>query len=283
MAFCPSASPSPKGVRDAGIDIDAVAESLHTGPVPSKIDKPLEFIQPLTQLLIDKLNTLAPAKRDSAAIRKLQEVNLKLNAAKAKLRQAGIPTTPERSRDARSQVPLPDERQTHPTPELEADENLLVGPGSVGSVAVPGSDSGNTSTKRSAAALGASSKKKAKTLTQRSLPTMFSQEAPKSADQVPPVQPEYNPDECLEPKAPSLRSYPLTGTSVPSIKKWMDSFPVETQQMAKKILELLKEKRYSKERLQTAVTQYGIPIGDVMKLTPNSLQSVVSIGAAMSA
>ena len=112
---------------------------------------------------------------------------------------------------------------------------------------------------------------------------MFSQEAPKSVDQVPPVQPEYNPDECLEPKAPSLRPYPLTGTSVPSIKKWMDSFPVETQQMAKKILELLKEKRYSKERLQTAVTQYGIPIGDVMKLTPNSLQSVVSIGAAMSA
>ena len=104
----------------------------------------------------------------------------------------------------------------------------------------------------------------------RSLPTMFSQEAPKSVDQVPPVQPEYNPDECLEPKAPSLRPYPLTGTSVPSIKKWMDSFPVETQQMAKKILELLKEKRYSKERLQTAVTQYGIPIGDVMKLTPNS-------------
>ena len=53
--------------------------------------------------------------------------------------------------------------------------------------------------------------------------------------------------------------------------------------MAKKIIELLQEQRYGKERLQTAAAQYGIPVGDARKLTPKSLIQVISIGAAMSA
>ena len=63
----------------------------------------------------------------------------------------------------------------------------------------------------------------------------------------------------------------------------MGSFPVETQQLSKKVLELLQEQRYAKEVLQSSAAQYGIPVGDALKLTPTSLLQVISIGAAMSA
>ena len=119
--------------------------------------------------------------------------------------------------------------------------------------------------------------------TQRSLQAMFAASAPSGA----PVQEDaamtMSPDQVLEPKAPSLRSHPLVSTTGPSVKKWYESFDTETQQMAKRIIELLQEQRYGKERLQTAAAQYGIPVGDALKLTPKSLIQVISIGAAMSA
>ena len=43
-----------------------------------------------------------------------------------------------------------------------------------------------------------------------------------------------SPDQVLEPKAPSLRSHPLVSTTVPSVKKWYESFDTETQQNGKK-------------------------------------------------
>jgi hypothetical protein len=35
--------------------------------VPSKVDKPAEFMQPLVQLLVDQIASVAPAKQDTAA------------------------------------------------------------------------------------------------------------------------------------------------------------------------------------------------------------------------
>ena len=49
----------------------------------------------------------------------------------------------------------------------------------------------------------------------------------------------------------------------------MNRLTPKHNKMAKKIIELLQEQRYGKERLQTAAAQYGIPVGDALKLTPN--------------
>ena len=167
--------------------------------------------------------------------------------------------TPDRTRP--SNVPLP----AAETPELNSDVSCSVPV----DPPLPKRQKTQPSAKTSA--------------TQRSLQAMFAASAPSGA----PVQEDaamtMSPDQVLEPKAPSLRSHPLVSTTGPSVKKWYESFDTETQQMAKKIIELLQEQRYGKERLQTAAAQYGIPVGDALKLTPKSLIQVISIGAAMSA
>ena len=61
---------------------------------------------------------------------------------------------------------------------------------------------------------------------QQSLPSMFA--TPGKVDDSPTVAPVLTPDQALEPKAAVLSPHPLVGTSVPSITKWMGSFPVET-------------------------------------------------------
>ena len=94
-----------KAMRDAAFDLDAIAESMHrknnpSSAVPNKVDKPAEFMQPLVQLLVDQIASVAPAKQDTAAMRQLQEVQTQLHAAQAKLRQAGVSLTPDRHRRA---------------------------------------------------------------------------------------------------------------------------------------------------------------------------------------
>ena len=253
-----------KGLRDAGHDIDAVAESLHrknnpnVSP-PSKVDRPCDFMQPLVQVLLDAIAQVAPAKQDTVAMRQLQDMQAQLHAAQEKLRRAGMEVTPDRTRP--SNVPLP----AAETPELNSDVSCSVPVDPPLSKRQKTQPSAKTST------------------TQRSLQAMFAASAPSGA----PVQEDaamtMSPDQVLEPKAPSLRSHPLVSTTGPSVKNWYESVDTETQQMAKKIIELLQEQRYGKERLQTAAAQYGIPVGDALKLTPKSLIQVISIGAAMSA
>lgn len=118
-----------KTFRDQGIDIDATAESLHRqlAPqqgIPNRTDKPIEFMAPLVQFIADKLKAQCPVKQDTEAMRRLQETEAKLQAAKSKLAQAGIPDTPQRSRRTTGTFA--------PDPKLPTDD--LDGPGSAGSV-----------------------------------------------------------------------------------------------------------------------------------------------------
>jgi len=57
---------------------------------------------------------------------------------------------------------------------------------------------------------------------------------------------------------------------------------VETQQTAKKILEMLAGHKYSKAKLQNAAAQYGLNVQDSLKYQPKSLQQVIAFAAAMS-
>ena len=143
-----------KTLRDQGIDIDATAESLHRqlAPqqgIPNRTDKPIEFMAPLVQFIADKLKAQCPVKQDTAAMRKLQETEAKLQAAKTKLAQAGILDTPQRSRRTTGTFA--------PDPKLPTDDDD--GPGSAGSVVSDSPAVVSTSLrKRSTEALGASPK-----------------------------------------------------------------------------------------------------------------------------
>jgi len=55
----------------------------------------------------------------------------------------------------------------------------------------------------------------------------------------------------------------------------MEQFDLETQQTAKKILEMLADHKYSKAKLQNAAAQCGLNVQDSLKYQPKSLQQVI--------
>ncbi len=87
--------------------------------------------------------------------------------------------------------------------------------------------------------------------------------------------------EVLNPSTPVMRDNQPSGSTPGDIKKWMESFDVETQQSAKKILQMLGEQKFTKEKLQNAAAQYGLNVQQSLKMAPKSLQQVISIAAAM--
>ena len=260
-----------KTLRDQGIDIDATAESLHRqlAPqqgIPNRTDKPIEFMAPLVQFIADKLKAQCPVKQDTEAMRRFQETEAKLQAAKTKLAQAGIPDTPQRSRRTTGTFA--------PDPKLPTDD--LDGPGSAGSV-VPDSPAvvSTSLRKRPSEALGASPK---------ALP-MFHKAAasPKDVTSATQSPTQLTIQEILEPKAPNLRENQLSGTTAANVKKWTQTFNLEAQQMSKKIMDIIKAAKCTKEQLQQASTQYGLNLSDVLKLSITSLQQAVAVGAAVTA
>ena len=122
----------------------------------------------------------------------------------------------------------------------------------------------------SSAALGASPKAK-----QRSL-TSWVQTKPEA-----PKEGLLTVSEVLNPSTPVMRDNQPSGSTPGDIKKRMESFDVETQQSAKKILQMLGEQKYTKEKLQNAAAQYGLNVQQSLKMAPKSLQQVISIAAAM--
>ena len=72
-----------RAIREAQIDLDSIAESLHRkldpkGVVPSKTEKPSVFVEPLIQKIVDLLKDLQPERAESSAVRKLQSVQAEL-------------------------------------------------------------------------------------------------------------------------------------------------------------------------------------------------------------
>ena len=267
-----------KTLRDQGIDIDATAESLHRqlAPqqgIPNRTDTPIEFMAPFVQFIADKLKAQCPVKQDTAAMRKLQETEAKLQAAKTKLAQAGILDTPQRSRRTTGTFA--------PDPKLPTDDDD--GPGSASSVVSVSLAVVSTSLrKRSTEALGASPKALPK---QRKLAPMFNKAAasPKDVTSATQSPTQLTIQEILEPKAPNLRENQLSGTTAANVKKWTQNFNLEAQQMSKKIMDIIKAAKCTKEQLQRASTQYGLNLSDVLKLSIISLQQAVPVGAAVTA
>ena len=256
-----------KAMRDQGIDIDTLSEHLHRttdpeAPIPSKSEDPSGFMSPLIHAVVSKLKEISPTKQDTEALRELQLVQKKLKETEEKLRQSQksqrTPSLPEvetplsnsavGSQDI-EEDPIEPFEDTHPT-------------------AAPSKKRRTT-----AAALGASPKAK----TQRGLEAWV-----RRPDPSPPPKAALTAEEVMNPSKPVIRDQQPKSGSQGDLKKWMEQFDVETQQTAKKILEMLADRKYTKGKLQNAAAQYGLNVQDSLKYQPKSLQQVIAYAAAMS-
>jgi hypothetical protein len=257
-----------KSMRENAVDVDIIADYLYqtnssTTSIPSKNDQPVEFIAPLIHEVVTKLKALQPQKTEGQALRRVQALEAQLKAAQDQLAAAG----------------LSDQPQSH-------------------------ASSPNPPPKRSpsSAHLGSTPKRKARKTeetTQQKLSKMFPpQEA--SAPSVPaaaedvrrtPVCISDGDDDgsllsvskILDASSPVLKQYQPGGFSAATIKKWFQTFPTETQQPAKKIIQILNDSGVTKTNLQQAAIQYGLPTDMSLKMTPSTLHQIVAIGASLTA
>lgn len=214
---------------------------------------------PLVHAVVSKLKEISPTQQDSQALRELQAVQKKLKDTEAQLRKSqqsrNTPSLPEAGTPSDTGVAsqdLVDAEEPHLTP---------------GEATPWGRPAEIKKRKVSAAALGASPKAKS----QRGLDAWVKRAEPPA---VAPPEPLTAP-KVMNPSKPVLRDHQTKSTSQGDLKKWMEQFDVETQQCAKKILELVSEQKYSKAKLQNAAAQYGLNVQDSLKLAPKSLQQVI--------
>ena len=99
-------------IRDKRLDLDAIAEAIHTKAgttVPNKTTQARAFHSPLITLLIDQLQAHSPAVAEGSAIRALKE---DLARAPEKLQAHGLELTPKKDTGRPSAPSKP----TTPTP-----------------------------------------------------------------------------------------------------------------------------------------------------------------------
>ena len=80
-------------------------------------------------------------------------------------------------------------------------------------------------------------------------------------------------EEVLNPSKPFFVTSNSLAPDQGKIKTWLESLDLETQQTAKKILQMLGEQKYTKDRLQNAATQYGFNVKESLKMAPKSLST----------
>ena len=273
-----------KSFRESGVDIDGLCEHLHRSkdpdaPIPNKSEDPVTFMQPLVAMLTAKAKEHSPAKQDTAAIRELQAVQKKLRESEAKLRLS------QQSASTHPSTPSPSPLNAAGVGSVvgsAVDEDVIENFEDIPIEEEKGREKAkpplptNTSKRSSppsSAALGASPKAKQRRLTQ------WVQNQNKNNE--PPKEEPLTVEEVLNPSTPVMRDNQPSGSSPGDIKKWMENFDIETQQAAKKILQMLSEHKFQKEKLQNAAAQYGLNVQQSLKMTPKSLQQVISIAAAM--
>ena len=90
-------------------------------------------------------------------------------------------------------------------------------------------------------------------------------------------------EEILTPGKASLKDQPPTGSSDATVKKWLQQYPKETQQMVVKLQAIISESKPKKDEIQTAAVQYGLNLNLVNKMSFSSLLKVISLGALQAA
>lgn len=252
-----------RSIREANLDIDSIAEHLHrtkapTAPVPSKQDSPVEFISPVVSSVVDLLKQIQPVRQEGLALQRVQSLEAQLKEAQAKLAEA-----------------VADKPATHPV----------------------SSPARSSSHKRDSTVLGSTPKKRPKakiTPPQGQLTTVFASQTKAKEAATHDIEEEqisqFSEDkslitvkELLQASGPILKQYPLTGTSDPTLKKWLQQFSAETQQEASKFAKMFREAAVPKAKLQEAAIQYGVPMEQSLKFPPRNLQQLIAIAAALTA
>ena len=105
-------------IREKRLDLDGVAETLHTKQgteVPSKTTQARAFHAPLINLLIQQLQSHSPAPAEGTALRALKNTTDELARAKQKLHILGNPLTPVKSASHATGSGVPSHPPTPPT------------------------------------------------------------------------------------------------------------------------------------------------------------------------
>lgn len=257
--------------RENSLDLDAIAESLHDpSQLPSKQDQPVEFMKPLVNLLVNEMKRIQPAKRQNTALAQVQSLQKELEKAKADLakyqqhqnKRPGSPTLMQASPKKRSraqQLPLVFPSSSDALPK-ELDE--------------PSNESPT-----------ASASKPEDTVEVEVEEPEASTEA---ISQFPPTDHEagsepWTTDQILNPHQASLQSKQPTGYSDSTFRKYVQTFPKDTQESANKLLDIILEANLSKEELSIAAQRYGIKADISGRMTIKTLNHLVCLGAAMTA
>ena len=86
-------------IRDKRLDLDAIAEAMHTkagATIPNKTTQARAFHSPLITLLTDQLQAHAPAVAEGSALRALKTTSDDLARAREKLQAHGLELTPKK-------------------------------------------------------------------------------------------------------------------------------------------------------------------------------------------
>ena len=110
--------------------------------------------------------------------------------------------------------------------------------------------------------------------------TLSKSQPPKAHSSEPPT---LTAEEILTPGKASLKDQPPTGSSDATVKKWLQQYPKETQQMVVKLQAIISESKPKKDEIQTAAVQYGLNLNLVNKMSFSSLLKVISLGALQAA
>ena len=96
-------------IRDKRLDLDAIAEAMHTKAgttIPNKTTQARAFHSPLIRLLTDQLQAHSPAVAEGSAIRALKATSDDLARAREKLQPHGLELTPKKD-TGRPSAPAP--------------------------------------------------------------------------------------------------------------------------------------------------------------------------------
>ena len=108
-------------IRDKRLDLDAIAEAMHTKAgttIPNKTTQARAFHSPLITLLTDQLQAHAPAVAEGSALRALKATSDDLARAREKLQAHGLELTPKKDtgRPSAPSAPVAPPTSTTSTP-----------------------------------------------------------------------------------------------------------------------------------------------------------------------
>ena len=257
----------------------------------TKVDTPIELMQPVVTELINRLKGIQPQQAD--ILQQFVDYKVfKLNSlahAKQQLAEAGIspnqlvlrlpeltpPTTKPLGRNPGTKRP-----PTSKASQLGASPKKRSRGSVVASQAVASKSNATWNTFWNSASPAEKSASYKGDTAGEDIPP--GQKDPQDIDDE--VKPEViTTSEILDASAEILQHYPLGGTADTRVKRWFSSFPAETTQLATKFASVLNDANIPKPKVQEAAVKYGLPIELAFKLPPRCLNQIVSVAAALTA